>query len=271
MSFQSSLSGINAATQKLDVIGVNVANAQTVGFKETKANFADMFVNSSQGMTMGSGALSVKLAQQFQQGNLQSSTNVLDIAISGQGFFQVMRPDGSLAYSRNGEFHVDKDQYLVTVSGDKVMGVNGPIQIDMAKYGGTLRISPEGKIQGSDGVTRGPEKIVPDPLNLGKTISTPGDYVYQDIATLQLHSFRNIGGLESLGDNLWGESRTTGAMVFGTPGSGIFGIVEAGMTEASNADLNENLVNMIVAQREYQGNSQAMKIQLEMDLSLAKL
>lgn len=271
MSFQASLSGINAAAEKLDVIGVNVANAQTVGFKETKAKFADLYVNKTQGMSLGSGALSVTLAQQFEQGNLQSSTNALDIAISGQGFFQVMRSDGSLVYTRNGEFHTDKDQYLVTASGDKVMGVNGPIQIDMAKYGGSLRISPEGVIQGNDGATRGPDKVVPDPLNIGKTVTVPGDLLYQDIATLQLHSFRNIGGLESLGDNQWGESTASGARVYGTPGSGIFGLVAAGMTEASNADLNENLVNMIVAQREYQGNSQALKIQVDMDLSLAKL
>lgn len=271
MSFQASLSGINAASQKLDVIGVNVANAQTVGFKETEAKFADLFVNKTQGMSLGSGALSVKLAQQFEQGNLQSSTNTLDVAISGQGFFQVQRPDGSLVYTRNGEFHTDKDQYLVTAEGDKVMGANGPIQIDMTKYGGSLRIGTDGVITGSDGVTRGPDKTVPDPLNLGKTVTVAGDLVYQEIGRLELHNFRNISGLESLGDNLWGETGAAGARVSGQPGSGIFGLVEGGMTEASNADLNENLVNMIVAQREYQGNSQALKIQVDMDLSLAKL
>lgn len=271
MSFQASLSGINAASQKLDVIGVNVANAQTVGFKEGEAKFADTFVNKTQGMFLGSGALSMRLAQRFEQGGLQSSVNTLDIAISGQGFFQVQRPDGSLAYTRNGEFHTDKDQYLVTVEGDKVMGANGPIQIDLTKYSGSLRISRDGVISGSDGVTRGPDKVVQDPLNLGQTITVAGDLMYQEIGRLELHSFRNIGGLESLGGNLWGESNATGTRVSGKPGVGIFGLVEAGMTEASNADLNENLVNMIVAQREYQGNSQAMKIQLEMDLSLAKL
>jgi len=261
MSFQSSLSGINASAEKLDVIGVNVANAQTVGFKETRTHFADLYISKTQSGQFGSGALSVVLEQQFGQGNLETSKNVLDMAINGKGFFQVMHPDGSLAYTRNGQFHVEGDKptdtvgFLKTPDGSKVIGANGPIQIDMAKYGGTLRISSDGKIQGSDGVTKGPT----------------GSLAYQDIATLQLHNFRNIDGLESLGDNQWGETSASGAKVSGTPGAGIFGLVESGAVEASNVDLNNNLVNMIVAQREYQGNSQALKIQNDMDLSLAKL
>lgn len=261
MSFQSSLSGINASAQKLDVIGANVSNAQTVGFKETRSHFADLYINSTGATQAGTGAVGVILQQQFGQGNLETSNNVLDMAINGKGFFQVMHPDGSLAYTRNGQFHVEGDKptdtvgFLKTPDGSKVIGANGPIQIDMAKYGGTLRISSDGKIQGSDGVTK----------------NAAGNLAYQDIATLQLHNFRNIDGLKSLGDNQWGETSAAGAKVSGTPGTGIFGVVQDSVVEASNVDLNNNLVNMIVAQREYQGNSQALKIQIDMDLSLAKL
>lgn len=271
MSFQASLSGINASTEKLDVIGVNIANAQTVGFKETTARFADIFFNKTNAGQMGSGALNVNLDQQFTQGTLKLSDNTLDIAISGNGFFQVMSPDGSLAYTRNGQFHTDANNYLMTAQGDKVMGADGAIKIDLLKYGGTLRINHEGLIQGSDGVSRGPDKTVPDPAQVGKNTTVTGDMVYQDLATIQLHNFRNIDGLISVGDNKWSPSYAAGARVSGAPGSGIFGLVQAGAVEESNADLNANLVNMIVAQREFQGNSQALKIQNEMDLSLAKL
>ncbi|MBS4098220.1 MAG: flagellar hook basal-body protein [Sulfuricella sp.] len=271
MSFQSSLSGIGAASEKLDVIGVNVANAQTVGFKETNVRFQDIYANKMEGGQFGSGSVSAVKTQAFTQGGLQQSDNALDMAINGKGFFQVMRSDGSLAYTRTGQFHVDKDKYLVTPEGDKVMGASGPIQIDSAKYGNTIRISSDGVIQASDGVTRGPSKEVPDPVSIGKTITQQGDLVYQTIGAVQLHEFRNEDGLESLGDNLWGETSASGARIFGQPGSGVFGTVESGMTEASNVDLNENLVDMIVAQREYQGNAQALKIQVDMDTSLAKL
>lgn len=276
MSFQSSLSGINASATKLDVIGVNVANAQTVGFKESKAQFADMYTNNIARNQLGGGAANVTLAQQFRQGNLEGSANPLDIAISGKGFFQVMRPDGTLAYTRNGQFHVEGDTpedtagYLKTMDGSKVMGANGPIQVDMARYADTLRISPEGVIQGSDGGTRGPDRVVPDPDNVGQTITVPGELTYQTLGALQLHTFRNIDGLENLGDNQWGETSDSGARVSGAPGAGVLGLVQSGMTEASNSDLNENLVNMIVAQREYQGNSQALKIQVDMDLKLIR-
>ncbi len=276
MSFQSSLSGINASATKLDVIGVNVANAQTVGFKESKAQFADLFANNIAGGQVGTGAANLTLAQQFQQGNLEASASPLDIAISGKGFFQVMRPDGALVYSRNGQFHVEGDNpedtvgYLKTMDGSKVMGANGPIQIDMTRYAGTLRISPEGVIQGNDGVTRGPDRVVPDPDNVGQTITVPGEQVYQTLGVLQLHTFRNINGLENRGDNQWGETPDSGARVSGAPGAGVLGLVQSGMTEASTTDLNENLVRMIIAQREYQGNSQALKIQNDMDLKLIR-
>lgn len=271
MSFQTSLSGINAASERLDVIGMNVSNAQTIGFKETKASFHDLYAGKVDGGSVGLGAVSLVKVQQFTQGGLQQSENPFDMAINGKGFFQIMRPDGTLAYTRNGQFHIDKNKYLVTPEGDKVMGVGGAIQIDAAKYGNTLRIAADGTIQASDGVTRGAPKEVPDPINIGKTITQEGDLVYQTIGTIQLHNFRNINGLENLGDNLWGETSASGARVAGQPGSGILGILESGMLEESNSDLNENLVKMIVAQREYQGNAQALKIQVDMDTSLAKL
>ena len=254
MSFESSLSGINAASQKLDVIGANVANAETVGFKETTARFADIYAGRVGSGQVGAGSMDVNLSQQFGQGGIKSSGNVLDVAISGRGFFQVMNSDGSSSYTRNGQFHVDQNSFLVTSEGDKVMGANGPIQIDMERYGNSLRISPEGLIQGSD----------------GKADAT-GNLLVQNIGSIPLHTFRNIDGMVSIGDNKWESSTAAGAEVSGIPGDGILGVLQAGATEDSNVDMNGNLVNMIIAQREFQGNSQILKIQNEMDLSLAKL
>ena len=272
MSFQSSLSGINVASERLDVIGVNVANAQTVGFKETSAKFADIIAGRTGSRQVGTGALSMTLNQHFAQGDIHTSGNEFDVAINGKGFFQVQEADGTLAYTRNGQFHTNKDNYLVTPEGDKVMGTNGPIQIDVVKYGNTVSISADGKIQASDGVTRGPDKVVPDPNNIGfgKTITVPGDLVYKDIAALQLHDFRNHDGMVAVGANKWKETNASGAHVLGAPGTSNFGLIQAGAVEQSNADLNTNLVNMIVAQREYQGNAQALKIQNEMDLNLIR-
>lgn len=272
MTFQSSLSGINAASQQLDVIGVNLANAQTVGFKESSAKFAEMVAGNISAGQLGSGALSVNLTQQFAQGDIQTSGNAFDIAINGKGYFQVLTPEGDLNYTRNGQFHVDKNNYLMTAEGDKVMGANGPIQIDATKYGHTLNINSNGVIQGSDGVTRGPDKTVPDPNNIGvgKTITVPGDLITQDIATLQLFDFRNNGGMVSVGGNKWVATNAAGAQTSGAPGTSNFGLVQAGAVEQSNADLNTNLVNMIVAQRDYQGNSQALKTQNDMDLNLIR-
>lgn len=255
MSFQASLSGLNAASQKLDVIGVNVANADTVGFKGSVAKFADIFVNKAASGQTGSGSQDVDMSQQFTQGGIKPTDNLLDVAINGKGFFQVMSPDGSLAYTRTGQFHVDKNHFLVTPEGDKVMGANGPIQIDLEKYGGAVRISPKGLIQVNDGVTK----------------DAAGNLVNKTIDAFQLHSFRNLDGLVSVGDNKWNTSSAAGAQVSGVPGAGIFGVVQSGAVEQSNSDLNDNLVNMIIAQREFQGNSQILKVQVDMDLSLAKL
>ena len=124
MSFQQGLSGLSAASQNLDVIGNNVANANTVGFKQSQAQFADVYANSLAGSGSSGAGIGVKVAAiqaQFNQGNIRTTSNPLDLAINGRGFFR-LEDRGSVTYSRNGQFHVDKDGYIVNASGSKITG-----------------------------------------------------------------------------------------------------------------------------------------------------
>jgi flagellar hook protein FlgE len=141
MSFQQGLSGLNAASKSLDVIGNNVANANTVGFKMSEAEFADVFANSlngSSGTQVGIGTTVRAISQQFTQGNITVTNNPLDIAINGKGFYR-MSNSGAITYSRNGQFQIDKDGYVVnsdkarltgySASGTGVLDTSAPVEL----------------------------------------------------------------------------------------------------------------------------------------------
>ncbi len=122
MSFQQGLSGLNAAARNLEVIGNNVANSSTIGFKGSRAQFADIYANAlGSGGSVGIGTNLSKVSQQFGQGNLTATSNPLDIAINGDGFFRVSQ-NGTIGYSRNGQFELDKDGYIVTMNGSRLTG-----------------------------------------------------------------------------------------------------------------------------------------------------
>ena len=125
MSFQQGLSGLNSSAKQLDVIGNNVANSSTVGFKQSQAQFADMYAASLAGSgasQVGTGSKVAAIMQQFTQGNITNTSNTMDTAISGQGFFRMIDQSGSVLYSRNGQFQVDKDGFIVNNQGHKVSG-----------------------------------------------------------------------------------------------------------------------------------------------------
>ncbi len=125
MSFQQGLSGLNAASKNLDVIGNNVANANTVGFKQSQTQFADVFASSLSGGSGTQAGIGVKvadIAQQFSQGSITVSNNPLDIAINGGGFFRMSDNGGTISYSRNGQFHTDKEGYVVNSTGQRLTG-----------------------------------------------------------------------------------------------------------------------------------------------------
>jgi flagellar hook protein FlgE len=146
MGFQQGLSGLNASAKQLDTIGNNVANANTVGFKQSQAQFADLYASSLAGsgaLQVGTGVKVVNIAQQFTQGNISNTSNPMDTAISGQGFFRMVDQNGAIVYSRNGQFQLDKNGFIVNNQGHQVTGfaaVNGvitgaqptPIQVSSA-------------------------------------------------------------------------------------------------------------------------------------------
>ncbi|MDX2218632.1 MAG: flagellar hook protein FlgE [Burkholderiales bacterium] len=144
MGFQQGLSGLNAAARNLDVIGNNVANANTVGFKAGNALFADVYANAvsgSSGMMAGIGTTLAAIQQDHAQGNISVSTNPLDMAINGNGFFR-MSQNGAVSYSRNGQFHLDKDGYIVNAQGARLTGYPaGPNGTVVASTPGDLQVS----------------------------------------------------------------------------------------------------------------------------------
>jgi flagellar hook protein FlgE len=123
--FQQGLSGLNAASKSLDVIGNNIANASTVGFKGSQAQFADLYANSLNGLAGNNPGIGVsisRIAQQFTQGNIETSNNPLDISINGGGFFRTVTPNGSVQYSRNGQFQLDKNGTIINAQGAAITG-----------------------------------------------------------------------------------------------------------------------------------------------------
>lgn len=181
MGFQQGLSGLNGASKNLDVIGNNVANANTVGFKQSQAQFADVYANSlggSAGSAVGIGTKLATVAQQFGQGNISSTSNPLDMAISQQGFFQ-MDNNGAIIYSRNGQFQLDKDGYIVNSQGHNLTGYSadpltgtilqgsvGPLQIP------TQAITPQPTTTSQVGVNLDSRSTVPTGLGRGNVVGS---------------------------------------------------------------------------------------------------
>ena len=141
MSFQTGLSGLNASSRSLDVIGNNIANANTTGMKSSRAEFGDLVASSlgvgGGGTNAGIGVAVNAIAQQFTQGNINTTGNSLDVAINGGGFFQLTQPDGSTAYTRDGSFKLDKDGYIKTNTGANVMGY------PTDKVGNAISVTPQ--------------------------------------------------------------------------------------------------------------------------------
>lgn len=265
MSVQSSISGLNTIEYKLDAIGNNIANAATVGFRESIASFSAVYGAKNSSGQSGVGVTTAAMSRRLDQGSLRETRNTLDVAIVGKGLFQVQRDDGTLAYTRNGQFHRDADGYVVTTNGSKLMATSGPLKIDPFVWS-NIKISDNGQITGTDG-TRFPAEVE-SPPGIGYTV--PGPLLFKDIASINLFDFRNQQGLEPVGNSLFVETVSSGAATSYAPGTEHMGLMRSGSVEQSNVSLEDNLVNMIIAQREYQGNSQALKTLIEMEQRLLK-
>ena len=250
--------GMEAQQMQLDVISNNLANVSTNGFKKSHAVFEDlMYQNLRQtgantteqstlptGLQVGLGVRSVATSRNFSQGNLQQTSNNLDVAIQGNGFFQLTLPDGTLGYTRDGAFQVDSQGRLVTSGGLPVAN------------GVTVPANASGLTVGQDGSV---------------SVSIPGSPTPQSIGTITLVSFINPAGLEPKGQNIYAESASSGQPNAGTAGLNGLGTLMQGFVETSNVNVVQELVTMIQTQRAYEMNSKAIQTSDQMLQKLAQL
>ena len=243
---------------QMDVISNNLANVSTTGFKRSRAVFEDLLYHtlrqpgaqSSQqtqlpsGLQLGTGVRPVATEKIFTQGNLQQTGNALDIAINGKGFFQVLMPDGTTAYTRDGSFQVDNQGQLVTASGYQVQPA-----ITIPANALTVTIAKDGTV----------------------SVLQPGNPAPTQVGSLQLAGFINPAGLQSQGENLYLESAASGSPTANAPGTNGVGVLNQGMIETSNVNVAEELVNMIQTQRAYEINSKAISTSDQMLQKLTQL
>ena len=241
-----SKTGLEAQQTRLSAISNNLANVNTDGFKRDRVIFEDlMYQNirqpggqSSQdtqlpsGLMLGTGVRTVATQKIHSQGNLMQTNNTLDMAIQGRGYFQILKPNGELAYSRNGAFQKNSDGKLVTASGYLVQP--------------EITIPPNAR-----SITVGIDGIV--------TATIAGTPAPQQLGQIQLADFVNPSGLQPIGENLFLETAASGAPVVGTASQNNMGSINQNALEASNVNVVEEMVNMIETQRAYEMNSKAIQ------------
>lgn len=257
-SLEIARTGLDAQQAQLDVISNNLANVGTTGFKRSRVVFEDlMYQNLRQvggqtsdqtrlpsGLQVGTGVRVVATERLHAQGNMTKTDSPKDVAINGDGFFQVLMPDGTTAYTRDGSFQTDRDGQLVTASGF-------PIQPAI-----TIPQNATGLTIGRDGMV---------------SVTQAGSTATVQIGQLQLATFLNPTGLQSLGENLYAETDSSGAPNQLNPGVEGAGILSQGYVESSNVNVVEELVNMIKTQRAYEINSKAVQTSDQMLQRLAQL
>ncbi len=253
-----SKTGLDAQQTQMDVIANNLANVSTSGFKRSRAIFEDLLyqnirqvgaqtsqqTQSPTGLQLGTGVKPVATERIFTQGNLQQTGNNKDIAIQGEGFFQVLLPDGATAYTRDGSFQIDSQGQLVTSSGF-------PVQPAI-----TVPSNAQSLTVGRDGTV---------------SITTADSPATTQIGALQLATFINPAGLQAKGENLYVETTASGNPNTSAPGTNGAGILNQGYVETSNVNVVEELVNMIQTQRAYEINSKAITTSDQMLQKLSQM
>jgi len=238
--------GLDAQDTRMAVISNNIANVNTTGYKQSRGVFQDlMYQNVRQvgsqstqdtqlpsGMYLGTGVRVVATEKVYTQGSLTNTGNSLDVAIQGNGFFQVLMPDGTLAYSRDGTFQLNSQGQMVTSAGYQMQP---PITIPQNATSVTI---------GTDGTVG---------------VLVPGASAPTTVGQIQLVGFANTAGLEPRGQNLLAESAASGAPQVGTPGLNGLGTLLQGNLEGSNVNVVQELVSMIETQRAYEMNSKSIE------------
>src|ERR1051325_8393281 len=239
--------GMQAQQVNIDTIANNIANVNTTGYKQGRAEFQDLLYQNIRsagtassssstypvGLQLGMGTRPVATAKIYSHGDFQQTGNPLDLAIQGTGFFQVSLPRGETGFTRDGTFHLNAQGALSTADGN----VLEP-QI-------TIPPGAQNIVIGADGTV---------------SVTVSGQNAAQQVGTIQLANFQNAGGLNPVGGNLFMATTASGDAITGAPGQTGLGTINQGFLEQSNVDIVKEMVNMIVAQRAYEVNSNAIKV-----------
>lgn len=247
----SAASGMYAQQLNMDTISNNLANVNTAGFKKSKTEFQDLIYQTMRAagasslagvvvpteLQVGHGVRPVAVQKNFAQGAPTATDNPLDIAILGNGFFQISLPDGTIAYSRDGTFKLNNEGSIVTSDGNYIEP-----QISVPLDTTSVNISNDGVV----------------------SVLVVGSTEPQDIGNIELVKFINPAGLKNVGQNLFYPTEASGEPIVGTPGQEGLGLLNQGYVESSNVQVVEEMVNMIVAQRAYELNSKSIRTAEEM-------
>jgi len=237
--------GLDAQQTRLSIISNNLANVSTNGFKKDSAVFEDlMYQNLRQsggqtsqdtqlpsGLSVGTGVRLVSTEKMHSQGNIVTTGNALDMAVNGRGFFQILRPDGSLGYTRDGSFQVNSQGQVVTSNGYLLQPA-----VTIPQGAQSISVSGDGTVEVTLAAATAPTQV----------------------GNIQLVDFINPAGLQATGENLFSETASSGNPQAGTPGLNGLGNVMSGSLETSNVNVVEELVNMIETQRAYEMNSKVI-------------
>ena len=245
-ALRTAATGMFVQQLNVDTIANNLANVNTTGFKKSRPEFQDLMyqtlkasgvsrnpdVQPATEIQIGNGAVPIATQKSFAQGDIQPTNNPLDVAIQGEGFFQIRRPDGTTAYSRDGSLKVSADGSIVTSQGYIVEpGLTLSDQVT------SITISRDGSVEAT----------------------VVGDAAPTQVGQIELAKFVNPAGLSAIGGNLFLETPASGKPLVGTSGTEGFGELMQGQLESSNVDVVEEMVNMIVAQRAYEINSKTVQ------------
>lgn len=237
--------GLDAQQTRLSVISNNLANVNTTGYKKDRAIFEDLLYQNVRqvgaqaneqnelpsGFMLGTGVRTVATQKIHSQGNLIETNNPLDVAISGRGYLQILRPDGTIGYTRDGAFQINSQGQMVTSGGLLLQPA-----INIPEDATSISISTDGIV----------------------SANVPGNTAPTQLGTIQTADFVNPSGLQPIGENLYLESFASGAPITGTPGLNGLGSLIQGELESSNVNVVKEMVDMIEAQRSYEVNSKAI-------------
>lgn len=252
-------SGMSAQQLNLDNIANNLSNSNTAGFYARRLQFSDLVYQNiimpgaaatqqttiAAGLQVGLGTMPAASEVMQTQGNFATTGNPLDLAIQGLGFFQVTMPDGTIAYTRAGTFHLDAQGNIVTANGNQLQP-----SLTIPANATTITVGADGTV----------------------SVTQSGQTAAQQVGSVQLAMFPNPGGLNSVGNNLYLATTASGDPIVGAPGAAEgMGTLQQGMLEQSNVDIVQEFVNLIVAQRAYQSNSRVVTSADQMLQDLANL